>query len=125
MDRKTIAAVSVIGLAAIFIRILPSLRAFAIGNDFGIYYTILQEFVKSGKIMDTFPSPWGGAGYGDFPVMYWIIIAFWKVTGISYTLLLVKIPPIFGGLASVIIFLIAYKITKNSVISLLVKLKRC
>ena len=122
MDRKTVAAVSMIGLAAIFIRILPSLRAFAIGNDFGIYYTILQEFVKSGKIMDTFPSPWGGAGYGDFPVMYWIIIAFWKVTGISYTLLLVKIPPIFGGLASIIIFFIAYKITKYSAISLLAAL---
>ncbi|MEM0157715.1 MAG: hypothetical protein QXN26_06630, partial [Thermoplasmataceae archaeon] len=122
MDRKTIAAISVIGIAAIFIRILPSLRAFAIGNDFGIYYTILQEFVKSGKIMDTFPSPWGGAGYGDFPVMYWIIIAFWKATGISYTLLLVKIPPIFGGLASIIIFFIAYKITRNSTISLLAAL---
>ena len=119
MDRKTLIALMAIGLVGILIRIFPTIRNFALGNDFGIYYTILQDFVRSGKVVGTFSSPWGGAGYGDFPMMYWIIIGIWKTTGINYTELLIRVPPIFGGLSSVIIFFIALKITGNKLVSLL------
>ena len=119
MERKTLLAVVLVGLMSIMIRLTPTLRAFAVGNDFGIFYSILQDFVRSGTIVSTFSSPWGSAGYGDFPMMYWVIIGFWKLTGISYTLLLIKIPPILGGLEAVIIFFIAYRITGKNGVSLL------
>lgn len=119
MERKTAGVILAIATIAIFIRIFPTFSSFAMGNDFGIYFAIVRDFAISGKIFTTFPSPWGGAGYGDFPVMYWIIIGIWKTTGLGYTELLVKVPPIFGGLASVIVYFIAWEITKNRTISML------
>lgn len=119
MERKTVAAISAIAFLAVFIRIFPTFSNFAVGNDFGIYNTIIRDFALSGKIFSTYKSPWGGAGYGDFPVMYWIIIGLWKLTGLNYTELLVRVPPIFGGLTSVIIYLIAWKITGNRIVSLI------
>lgn len=119
MTRKTPAALISISIMGILIRIFPTIRGFAIGNDFGIYYTILQDFVRTGAVVRTFKSPWGGAGYGDFPVMYWIILGIWKSTGISYTELLIKVPPIFGGLSSIIIFFIARRLTGKDSVALL------
>ncbi len=119
MDRKTILLLAAITAVGIVIRLFPTLKGFAIGNDFGIYYTILQDFVRSGSVIKTFRSPWGGAGYGDFPVMYWIIIAIWKATGLNYTELLIKIPPIFGGLTPIIIYAIARKLSGSNLTALI------
>ncbi len=119
MERKTMLVLVAITAIGIVIRLFPTLKGFAIGNDFGIYYTILQDFVKSGSVIKTFKSPWGGAGYGDFPVMYWIIIAIWKATGLNYTELLIKIPPIFGGLTPIIIFAIAKKVSRSNLTALI------
>lgn len=119
MERKTVLVLISITAVGILIRLFPTLKGFAIGNDFGIYYTILQDFVRSGSVIKTFKSPWGGAGYGDFPVMYWIIIGIWKVTGLNYTQLLIKIPPIFGGLTPIIIFAITRRISRSNLTALI------
>ncbi len=118
MNWKTTLVLALVGLFAILIRLYPTMHNFAFGNDFGIYNTIAGDFLRSGKIFDTFTSPWGGAGYGDFPVMYWIVDGLAKVTGLNYTIMLVKAPPVFGGLDAITIFFIAYKLTHNRLISI-------
>lgn len=118
MNWKTTLVLALVGFFAILIRLYPTMHNFAFGNDFGIYNTIAGDFLRSGKIFDTFTSPWGGAGYGDFPVMYWIVDGLAKATGINYTTMLVKAPPVFGGLDAITIYFIAYKLTKSRFISI-------
>lgn len=110
---------ALVGILSVLIRMYPTMGNFAFGNDFGIYSTIARDFVNSGKIFETFHSPWGGAGYGDFPVMYWIVIGLSKISGLNYSLILIKAPPVFGGLCSIIIYFIAYRLTGNEIVSLL------
>lgn len=118
MNWKTAAALAIVGIAAIFIRVYPTMGNFAFGNDFGIYNTIAGDFLRSGRIFDTFQSPWGGAGYGDFPVMYWIVLGLAKLTGLNYTTMLVMVPPVFGGLCSIIVYFMAYRLTRNNIVSI-------
>ena len=108
-----------IALVAIFIRLIPTFGNYGWGNDFGIYYTILQDYVRKGSVMTTYPSPWGGAGYGDFPVMYITIFSLSSMTGISVRELLMTVPQILGGLTVVLIFYIAEYLTKDLRIALL------
>lgn len=116
---KTALPLAIVGILAVLIRIYPTMGNFAFGNDFGIYSTIARDFVSSGKIFETFQSPWGGAGYGDFPVMYWIVLALSKISGLNYSTMLIKAPPVFGGLCSIIIYFIAYRLTRNRLVSIL------
>ena len=119
MNWKTALVLTIVGFVAVFIRIYPTMGNFAFGNDFGIYSTIARDFLNSGRIFETFRSPWGGAGYGDFPVMYWIVLGLSRISGLNYATLLVKVPPVFGGLCSIIVYFIAYRLTKNSLVSCL------
>ncbi len=111
-----------IALGAIVIRLIPTLTNYGWGNDFGIYYSITEDYVKAHLTVINVPSQWGAAGYGSFPVMYWIISAAYYITGISWKILLTTIPEIFGGLTVVSIFFITKEITRNEKISLIAAL---
>jgi len=108
-----------IALLAILIRLIPTFGNYGWGNDFGIYYTILQDYVRKGAVLTTYPSPWGGAEYGDFPIMYVTIYSLSAFTGIGVRQLLLTVPQIFGGLTVVLLFFIANYITKDIRIALL------
>ncbi len=119
MRKSLFVLLVIIGLAAIVIRLIPTFGNYGWGNDFGIYYTILQDYVRKGVVTTTFPSPWGGAGYGDFPVMYVTIYSLSGITGVGVRELLLTVPQIFGGLTVVLLFFIALHITKDEKIALL------
>ena len=119
MRKNVFIYLGLIALLAILIRLIPTFGNYGWGNDFGIYYTILQDYVRKGSVMTTFPSPWGGAGYGDFPVMYVTIYSLSSMTGIGVRELLMTVPQILGGLTVVLIFFIAEYLTKDLRIALL------
>ncbi|MGC8608656.1 MAG: hypothetical protein ACP5UV_02165, partial [Thermoplasmata archaeon] len=119
MERKTMLWLFLIALGAIAIRLIPTFKNYGWGNDFGIYYSITQDYIKSHLTVINVPSKWGVSGYGSFPVMYWIISIIYYISGISWKVLLTTVPEIFGGLTVVSIFFITREITKNDKISLI------
>jgi len=103
--------------AAIIIRSIPGWLHAAWGCDFGIYYGITKSVAESGVL---FPSYTGwGSSYNEFPILY-IINAFasW-ITGIDVLTIMPKLTPIFGGLAVLIFYFVAYELTGNKKIALL------
>ena len=100
-------------LVAILIRSIPAWVYSAWGNDFGIYYSITIQFLKVRNPFYDYPAIWGSSGYGSFPMLYLIILFFHIITGISPQILLLKIPPIIGGLTVIPLYFISYALTKN------------
>ncbi|BAB59769.1 TVG0620303 [Thermoplasma volcanium GSS1] len=119
MNRKSLAILALITGVGIGIRIIPSLTSYGWGNDFGIYYTITQDYIRSRLAVIDVPSPWGISGYGSFPVMYWVISVIYFFTGIKWVYLLKFVPPVFGGLTVTIIYFIAKEITKDERVAFL------
>ncbi|PYB68601.1 hypothetical protein DMB44_03065 [Thermoplasma sp. Kam2015] len=118
MNRRILSALAVITFAALMIRLIPSMTSYGWGNDFGIYYYITQDYIKSRLLVIDVPSQWGTSGYGSFPVMYWIISLIYFITGIKWHLLLKFVPQFFGSLTVVLIFFITREITKDDRMSL-------
>ncbi len=104
---------------SILLRSIPAWIYSAWGNDFGIYYSITIEFLDKKNPLYEYPAIWGSSGYGSFPMLYLIILFFNIITGISPHVLLLKIPPIIGGLCALPLFFIAYEITRNRRLSLI------
>ncbi len=107
---------------AIIIRSIPAWIYSGWGNDFGIYYSITIEFLEKKNPLYEYPAVWGSSGYGSFPMFYMIIMGAYFLTGADPRLLVMRIPPILGGLTVVPLFLIAYYLTKNRKVSLLAAL---
>jgi len=116
---KVAILVSLITIVAIFLRSIPSFRYAIWGVDFGIYYDLTTAFVNLGLVFKTLPSIWGGSGYGDFPLFYWVMIFLHDVTGISIQNLLLHATPVFAGLTIPIIYLIAKKLTNSEFIGII------
>ncbi len=104
---------------AILLRSIPAWIYSAWGNDFGIYYSITIEFLAKKNPFYEYPAIWGSSGYGAFPMLYLIILFFHEITGIAPNILLLKIPPIIGGLCVLPLYFIAYEITKNRKIAII------
>ncbi|KAA8923492.1 hypothetical protein [Thermoplasma sp.] len=113
MNRRIVSALGVIAIAALIIRLIPSLTSYGWGNDFGIYYYITQDYVKSRLLVIDVPSQWGTSGYGSFPVMYWVISLIYFVTGIKWNILLKFVPQFFGAMTVILIFFITREITRD------------
>ncbi len=107
---------------AVIIRSIPAWIYSGWGNDFGIYYSITIEFLNRQNPLYEYPAVWGGSGYGSFPMFYLIILAAYSVTGADPRILVLRVPPIIGGLTVIPLFLIAYYLTKSHKISLLAAL---
>lgn len=112
----------VITLFAIILRSIPSWIYSGWGNDFGIYYSITIEFLQKKNPFHVYPAIWGSSGYGSFPMLYLIILFFHEITGIAPNVLLLKIPPVIGGLCVIPLYFIAYNLTHNRKLSLLASL---
>jgi len=100
-------------LVAIILRSIPAWIYAGWGNDFGIYYSITIKFLTIKNPLYDYPVVWGTSGYGSFPMLYMIILAAHYITGLSPHVLLLKVPPIIGGLTVVPLYFIAYELTKN------------
>ncbi len=107
---------------AVVIRSIPAWVYSGWGNDFGIYYSITIEFIQRRNPLYEYPAIWGTSGYGSFPMFYLIILGVYSVTGADPRLLVMRVPPIIGGLTVIPLFLIAYYLTKSHKISLLAAL---
>ncbi|MCY0852083.1 MAG: hypothetical protein OWQ34_05030 [Thermoplasma acidophilum] len=118
MNRRIVSALVVIAFAALIIRLIPSMTSYGWGNDFGIYYYITQDYIKSRLLVIDVPSQWGTSGYGSFPVMYWIISLIYFITGIKWSILLKFVPQLFGAMTVVLIFFIAKEITGDERVAL-------
>ncbi len=110
---------TIITALAIAVRSIPSWIYSAWGTDFGIYYSITIEFLIKKNPFYEYPAVWGSSGYGSFPMLYSIILGAHLLTGLPPQQLLLKVPPIIGGLTIIPLYMIAYEITKNKKISLL------
>ena len=104
---------------AIIIRSIPTWVYSAWGTDFGIYYSITIEFLDKKNPLYEYPAVWGSSGYGSFPMLYSIILIAHFITRLPPEELLLKIPPIIGGLSVIPLFLIATKLTGNKKIGLI------
>ena len=109
----------VVTLFAIILRSIPAWMYSAWGNDFGIYYSITIEFLQKKNPFYEYPAIWGSSGYGSFPMLYLIILFFHAITGIAPNVLLLKIPPVIGGLCVVPLYFITYTLTRNRKLSLI------
>ena len=98
---------------AIIIRSIPAWIYSGWGNDFGIYYSVTIEFLAKKNPFLEYPAPWGSSGYGVFPMLYIIILFVQYLTGISPNVLLLKIPPVIGGLTVIPLYFISYELTKK------------
>ncbi len=104
---------------AIAIRSIPSWLYSAWGTDFGIYYSITIEFLIKKNPFFEYPPVWGSSGYGSFPMLYSIILLAHLLTGLPPQELLLKIPPIIGGLCVIPLYLIAYELTGSRKIGII------
>ncbi len=109
----------IITALAIAVRSIPSWIYSAWGTDFGIYYSITIEFLIKKNPFYEYPAVWGSSGYGSFPMLYLIILGAHFLTGLPPQQLLLKIPPIIGGLTVIPLYMITYEITKDRKISLI------
>ncbi len=107
---------------AIIIRSIPGWLYAGWGNDFGIYYSITIKFLAVKNPFYDYPVVWGSSGYGSFPMLYMIILVSHYLTGLSPHFLLLKVPPIIGGLSVVPLYFISYELTKNRYIALFASL---
>ncbi len=110
---------SIVTLIAILIRSIPAWIYSAWGNDFGVYYSITIEFFEKRNPFYEYPAVWGSSGYGSFPMLYTIILIAHILTGLSPQELLLKVPPIIGGLTVIPLYFISYELTKRRGTSLL------
>jgi hypothetical protein len=107
----------IITIAAIIIRSIPGWLHAAWGCDFGIYYGITKSVAQSGVLFPPYTG-WGSS-YNEFPVLYLInAFASW-ITGIDVLTIMPKLTPIFGGLAVLIFYFVAYELTTNKKIAIL------
>ena len=104
---------------AIIIRSIPTWVYSAWGTDFGIYYSITIEFLDKKNPLYEYPAVWGSSGYGSFPMLYTIILVAHMLTGLPPQELLLRIPPILGGLSVVPLFLLGTKLTGSKKIGLI------
>ncbi len=111
-----------ITILSVVLRSIPAWIYSGWGNDFGIYYSITIEFLDKKNPLYEYPAVWGSSGYGDFPVFYLIILGIYLVTGADPRTLVLRVPPVFGGLTVVPLFFISYYLTKRRSISLLAAL---
>jgi len=109
----------IITALAIAVRSIPSWIYSAWGTDFGIYYSITIEFLIKKNPFYEYPAVWGSSGYGSFPMLYSIILGIHLLTGLPPQQLLLKVPPIIGGLTVIPLYMITYELTKNKKISIL------
>ncbi len=103
---------------AILIRSIPTWIYSAWGTDFGIYYSITIEFLDKKNPLYEYPAVWGSSGYGSFPMLYSIILIAHLITHLPPQELLLRIPPIIGGLSVIPLFLLASKLTGSKKIGL-------
>ncbi len=113
---------SLIALLAVVIRSAPAWIYSGWGNDFGIYYSVTVEFLQKRNPFIEYPVPWGSSGYGSFPMMYIIVLVVSAITGASPEIVLLRVPPIIGGLTVVPLYFISYEITKRRGLSLVAAL---
>ncbi|AGB04787.1 hypothetical protein AciM339_0913 [Aciduliprofundum sp. MAR08-339] len=104
---------------AIIIRSIPAWIYSAWGTDFGIYYSITIEFLIKKNPFYEYPAVWGSSGYGSFPMLYSIILLVHLFTGLPPQELLLKVPPVIGGLCVVPLYLIAYELTGSRKIGII------
>lgn len=107
-----------ITVLSIVIRSLPAWIYSGWGNDFGIYYSITVEFLDKKNPLYEYPAVWGSSGYGDFPLFYVVIMIAYYITGADPRVLVMRVPPLIGGLSVIPLYFIAYYLTKNRKISL-------
>ncbi len=109
-------------LLAIALRSIPAWLYSGWGNDFGIYYSITIEFLQKRNPLYEYPAFWGSSGYGSFPMFYLIIMGAYYLTGADPRILVLRVPPVIGGLTVIPLFLISYYLTKSRKTSLLAAL---
>ncbi len=107
---------------AVIIRSIPAWIYAGWGNDFGIYYSITIKFLSVKNPFYDYPAVWGSSGYGSFPMLYVIILISHYITGLSPYSLLLKVPPIIGGLTVLPLYFISYELTKNRYLALFASL---
>jgi 4-amino-4-deoxy-L-arabinose transferase-like glycosyltransferase len=103
-DRLTAALWAVV-LGAVAVRSIPGWIYPAWGSDYGIYFGITQDFVDHPQFFRPY-SGWG-TSYVYFPVLYATTAAVHGLTGLDVAFLMPKVAPVFGGLTSLVIYLIA------------------
>ena len=110
-----------LGIAAVIAIVIRSIPAWIYagwGNDFGIYYSITIKFLAVKNPLYDYPAVWGSSGYGSFPMLYITILIAHYLTGLNPNILLLKVPPIIGGLTVIPLYFIAYELTKNKHLAL-------
>ncbi len=113
---------ALIATFAVVIRSIPAWLYSGWGNDFGIYYSVTIEFLARRNPFIEYAVPWGSSGYGSFPMLYMIILVASFITGASPEVLLLRIPPIIGGLTVVPLYFISYELTRKRGLSLMAAL---
>lgn len=102
---------------AIIIRSIPGWINVAWGSDFGIYFGLAKDFVKTGELYNPYYG-WGSS-YNYFPVLYSVSgFAHW-ITGIDLLTVMTKITPLFGGLSVLVFYFLVYEILHNKKIAIL------
>jgi len=104
-------------LIAILVRSIPGWIYAAWGNDFGIYFSITEDFAQNPQLFRPY-SGWG-ASYNYFPVLYMITAALHHLTGASVWWLLPRVAPIFGGLSVLLFYFMVKTLTRDRTIALL------
>jgi len=117
LPRNWIFWLLIVTAIAIIIRSIPAWTNVAWGSDFGIYFGLAKDFVKSGELYNPYYG-WGSS-YNYFPVLYSISgFAHW-ITGIDLMTVMTKIAPIFGGLTVLIFYFLVYELLHNRKIAIL------
>ncbi len=111
-----------ITVLSVVIRSLPAWIYSGWGNDFGIYYSITVEFLDKKNPLYEYPAVWGSSGYGDFPLFYIVIMVAYFITRADPRVLVMRVPPIIGGLSVIPLFFIAYHLTRSRKVSLVAAL---
>ena len=107
----------VITLIAIIIRSIPAWTNEAWGSDFGIYFGLTKDLIKTGELYNPYYG-WGSS-YNFFPVLYSISGLIHVLSGIDLLTVMTNLAPIVGGLTVLVFYFLVYELLKNKKIAVI------
>ncbi len=107
----------IITAIAIIVRAIPAWTNAAWGSDFGIYFGLTKDFIKTGELYNPYYG-WGST-YNFFPVLYSISGLIHILSGIDIITVMTNIAPIMGGLTVLVIYFLVYELLKSRKIAIL------